>query len=158
VRLFTKNGHDWSKRYPWIVETALKIKQDRFVIDGEAVVVGVNGVSDFDALHSRQHDDEVQLYASRLAERITEIVALLRAGGDGGLQLHANLLVGVKIGFKQVALELRFCVNEGCLCSRMAAAQRLGASAQRREFGFEFFHRGFPFEQECHAASIGISK
>jgi bifunctional non-homologous end joining protein LigD len=45
------------------METALKIKQDRFVIDGEAVVLGVNGVSDFDALHSRQHDDEVQLYA-----------------------------------------------------------------------------------------------
>jgi bifunctional non-homologous end joining protein LigD len=63
VRLFTKNGHDWSKRHPWIMETALKIKQDRFVIDGEAVVVGVNGVSDFDALHSRQHDEEVQLYA-----------------------------------------------------------------------------------------------
>jgi bifunctional non-homologous end joining protein LigD len=63
VRLFTKNGHDWSKRYPWIMETALKIKQDRFVIDGEAVVLGVNGVSDFDALHSRQHDEEVQLYA-----------------------------------------------------------------------------------------------
>lgn len=63
VRPFTKNGHDWSKRYPWIMETALKIKQDRFVIDGEAVVLGVNGVSDFDALHSRQHDEEVQLYA-----------------------------------------------------------------------------------------------
>jgi bifunctional non-homologous end joining protein LigD len=63
VRLFTKNGNDWSKRYPWIMETALKIKQDRFVIDGEAVVLGVNGVSDFDASHSRQHDDEVQLYA-----------------------------------------------------------------------------------------------
>jgi hypothetical protein len=77
---------------------------------------------------------------------------------DGGLQLHANLFVGVKIGFKQVALELRFCVNEGCVCSGMAAAQRLGASAQRREFGFEFFHRGFPFEQKCHAVSIGISK
>ena len=24
MRLFTKNGHDWSKRYPWIMETALK--------------------------------------------------------------------------------------------------------------------------------------
>ena len=24
VRLLTRNGHDWSKRYPWIVESALK--------------------------------------------------------------------------------------------------------------------------------------
>jgi ATP-dependent DNA ligase len=33
------------------------------VIDGEAVVLGVDGVADFDALHSRKHDEEVQLYA-----------------------------------------------------------------------------------------------
>jgi bifunctional non-homologous end joining protein LigD len=33
------------------------------VIDGEAVLLGVDGGSDFDGLHSRQHDDEVQLYA-----------------------------------------------------------------------------------------------
>jgi ATP-dependent DNA ligase len=29
----------------------------------EAVVLGVDGVSDFDALHSRKRDEEVQLYA-----------------------------------------------------------------------------------------------
>jgi ATP-dependent DNA ligase len=44
------------------MENALKIRQDRFVIDGEAVVLGVDGDSNFDALHSRQHADEVQLY------------------------------------------------------------------------------------------------
>ena len=37
-------------------------RQKHFVIDGEVVVLGVDGVSDFDALHSRKHDDEVQLY------------------------------------------------------------------------------------------------
>jgi bifunctional non-homologous end joining protein LigD len=63
VRLFTRSGLDWTKRYPWIVETALRMKQSRFTIDGEAVVLGVDGVSDFNALHSRQYDDEVQLYA-----------------------------------------------------------------------------------------------
>jgi bifunctional non-homologous end joining protein LigD len=34
-----------------------------FVIDGEAVLLGVDGISDFNGLHSRRHDDEVQLYA-----------------------------------------------------------------------------------------------
>lgn len=63
VRLFSKGGTDWSKRYPWIVETALKIKQSNFVFDGEAVILGVDGISDFNALHSRQEDHEVQLYA-----------------------------------------------------------------------------------------------
>jgi len=33
------------------------------VFDGEAVILGVDGVSDFNALHSRKHDDEVQFCA-----------------------------------------------------------------------------------------------
>ena len=33
------------------------------MLDGGAVVLGVDGVSDFDALHSRKHDDEVQFCA-----------------------------------------------------------------------------------------------
>ncbi len=63
VRLFTRNGHDWTKRYPLIVEAALRNRQTSFVIDGEAVLLGVDGVSDFNGLHSRRHDDEVQLCA-----------------------------------------------------------------------------------------------
>jgi bifunctional non-homologous end joining protein LigD len=63
VRLFSRNGEDWTRRYPWIVESALKNRQRQFMIDGEAVILGVDGVSDFDALVSRKHDGEVQLYA-----------------------------------------------------------------------------------------------
>jgi bifunctional non-homologous end joining protein LigD len=63
VRLITRNGYDWTKRYPWIAEAALKNRVKQFVIDGEAVILGVDGVSDFNALHSGKHDDEVQLYA-----------------------------------------------------------------------------------------------
>jgi bifunctional non-homologous end joining protein LigD len=63
VRLFTRNGHDWTDRYPLIVEAALKNRSSSFVIDGEAVLLGVDGVSDFDGLHARKHDGEVQLYA-----------------------------------------------------------------------------------------------
>ncbi|WP_244547396.1 hypothetical protein [Bradyrhizobium sp. Gha] len=33
------------------------------MIDGEAVVRGVDGISDFNALHSRKHDHEVQFCA-----------------------------------------------------------------------------------------------
>jgi bifunctional non-homologous end joining protein LigD len=63
VRLITRNGYDWTKRYPWIVESALKNRVKQFVIDGEAVILGVDGRSDFDALHSGKHNEEVQLYA-----------------------------------------------------------------------------------------------
>ena len=52
VRLITKGGHDWTGRYPWIVESALKNRQKHFVIDGEAVVLGVDGNADFNDLHS----------------------------------------------------------------------------------------------------------
>jgi bifunctional non-homologous end joining protein LigD len=38
-------------------------RQKRFVLDGEAVVIGVDGTSDFNALHSGTHNEEVQLYA-----------------------------------------------------------------------------------------------
>jgi hypothetical protein len=35
----------------------------QFVIDGEAVVLGVDGIADFNAPHSGRRNDEVQLYA-----------------------------------------------------------------------------------------------
>ncbi|OSJ36988.1 hypothetical protein BSZ19_01480 [Bradyrhizobium japonicum] len=68
----------------------------QFVIDGEAVVLGVDGPSDFNALHSRRHDHEVQLYAFDilavggeglrqlpLTMRKTNLVRLLRGRPDG---------------------------------------------------------------------------
>jgi ATP-dependent DNA ligase len=63
VRLFTRNGYDWTSRHPLIVEAAHRIRTKQFVIDGEAVLLGVDGISDFDGLYSGTHTDEVQLYA-----------------------------------------------------------------------------------------------
>src|SRR6476620_453331 len=72
VRMFIRNGHDWSGRFPRIAEAALRHRSTSFVIDGEAVLLGVDGVSDFNGLHSRKHDEEVQLYA----------FAILALGGE----------------------------------------------------------------------------
>jgi bifunctional non-homologous end joining protein LigD len=52
-----------SSRYPLIVEAARRIKTNRFVIDGEAVVLGGDGISDFDGQYCGQHNDEIHLYA-----------------------------------------------------------------------------------------------
>jgi bifunctional non-homologous end joining protein LigD len=96
VRLFTRNGHDWSNRYPWITDAARRLRQKHFVIDGEAVVLGVNGISDFAALYSRRHEDEVQFYAFDmlagegddmrllpLSIRKANVARLLARRGDG---------------------------------------------------------------------------
>ena len=47
VRLISRGGYDWARRYPWIVEAARKIRQQQFILDGEAVVLGADGNSDF---------------------------------------------------------------------------------------------------------------
>ena len=57
MRLFTSNGYDWSGRYPPITAAALRNRNTSFVLYGEAVLLGVDGISDFNGLHSRKHDD-----------------------------------------------------------------------------------------------------
>jgi bifunctional non-homologous end joining protein LigD len=63
VRLITKGGYDWTKRFPRVVEAAMRNRQRQFVIDGEAIIRGVDGYSDFNALHSGKHNDEAELIA-----------------------------------------------------------------------------------------------
>ena len=62
VSVITRGGYDWTERYPPIVEGALRLRGS-FVIDGEGVVCGEDGVADFELLHSRKHDRSCFLYA-----------------------------------------------------------------------------------------------
>ncbi|MCA1530540.1 RNA ligase family protein [Bradyrhizobium yuanmingense] len=101
VQLTTRNGLDYTKRYPWIVRDALKLDADRFVLDGEAVVLNLHGLSDFEALHSGQYNAVVRFYAfdmlegegvdlSRrpLADRKVELAKLLDGfPQDGGIHI-----------------------------------------------------------------------
>ena len=57
VRLYTMNGADWTKRYPRIVEEAARLREP-LIIDAEVVCLDAEGVTDFDALHSRAWDHE----------------------------------------------------------------------------------------------------
>src|SRR5258708_12630398 len=59
VRLWTRNGHDWSDRFPLIAEAALRNRNPSFVIDGEAVLLRGDRRSDLHGLHSpRPHADD----------------------------------------------------------------------------------------------------
>ena len=74
----------------------LRNRGSSFVIDGEAVLLGVDGRSDFNGLHSRRHDAEVEFYAFDmlvsdgedlrklpLSMRKTNLHRLLARGVDG---------------------------------------------------------------------------
>jgi bifunctional non-homologous end joining protein LigD len=74
----------------------LKNRQKQFVNDGEAVILGVDGISDFNALHAGKSNHEVQLCAFDvlalggedlhdlpLSLRKTNLERLLRGRPDG---------------------------------------------------------------------------
>jgi bifunctional non-homologous end joining protein LigD len=63
VRLFTRNGYDWTDRYPAIVAAVGALKVKSCLIDGEMVVCDDAGLSSFARLRSRQHDQTAILYA-----------------------------------------------------------------------------------------------
>ena len=69
VRCFTRNGNDWTDRFPAIVETATQLRATSFLIEGEAVIIGDDGTPDFRALRSQHRDHEAVLVAFDLLER-----------------------------------------------------------------------------------------
>jgi len=50
VRIITRGGHDWTKRFPTIAHDARELGVDSAIIDGEAVVLDERGAADFVAL------------------------------------------------------------------------------------------------------------
>jgi bifunctional non-homologous end joining protein LigD len=52
VRVFTRRGNDWSTRFRKIAADASEIDAGSAIIDGEVVVPGPNGVTDFSVLQS----------------------------------------------------------------------------------------------------------
>jgi bifunctional non-homologous end joining protein LigD len=100
VRLYTRRGFNWADRYPRIVEALRSLRVRSIVIDGEAVICGTEGKSDFDKLHSGAYDASVFLYAFDLIEldgddrrldplerRKADLVRLLAPMGPG-MQLN----------------------------------------------------------------------
>jgi ATP-dependent DNA ligase len=68
VRLLTRNGHDWSPRYPLIVEAVNALKVRSCLIDGEAIAFEADGLASFELLRGRRHDKQVTLCSFDLLE------------------------------------------------------------------------------------------
>jgi bifunctional non-homologous end joining protein LigD len=52
VKVFTRRGNDWTKRLRKIADDARQISANAAIIDGEVVVPGENGTTDFSVLQS----------------------------------------------------------------------------------------------------------
>jgi bifunctional non-homologous end joining protein LigD len=65
ARILTRNGHDWTDRYPSVARAAAKLNCQSTILDGEAIVQDANGASDFGVLGSalRQRSHSIILYA-----------------------------------------------------------------------------------------------
>jgi bifunctional non-homologous end joining protein LigD len=68
VRLFTRNGRDFTHRFALIVETVAGLRSRSCILDGEAVCCDDRRVPRFDLIRYRRHDASVFLYAFDLIE------------------------------------------------------------------------------------------
>jgi bifunctional non-homologous end joining protein LigD len=68
VRVYTRRGADWTKRFPRVVAAVRKLKAESALIDGEAIVYNKGGMPSFDLLHSREYDEEASFVAFDLLE------------------------------------------------------------------------------------------
>ena len=68
VRLLTRNGYDFSARFPLIVAAVAALPARSCVVDGEAIACDERGLSVFEMIRWRQHDNGVTLCAFDLME------------------------------------------------------------------------------------------
>src|SRR5262245_5429129 len=138
VRLITRNGNDWTGRFPLIAEAAGALRARSFLIDGEAVACDGDGLPVFDRLRYRRQDGRVFLYAFDLLEfngrdlrrepleaRKSALRTVLRGNAGAGIQYneHCHDLPGDVI-FRH-ACQLGF---EGIVSKRLGSPYRSGRS------------------------------
>ena len=67
VRLYSRPGNDFTRRFPLIVETLARLRSRSCIIDGEAVACDDNGVASFD--RKRLDENPLRLRPDRVERR-----------------------------------------------------------------------------------------
>ena len=75
ARLITRNGHDFSGRFPLILAAVAALPVQSCAVDGEAIACDERGLSVFEMIRWRQHDNAVTLCAFDLLELDGEAIA-----------------------------------------------------------------------------------
>ena len=96
VRLITRNGYDFSERFPLIVAAIAALPARSCAVDGEAIACDENGLSVFDMIRWRRHDRSVTLCAFDLIELDGEDLG--RKGIEERKRLLAKLLAAAHPG------------------------------------------------------------
>src|ERR1700757_1543876 len=52
VRIYSRGGHEWSKQLPAIANSLQALSVRSAALDGEGVICGADGKSDFDAMRA----------------------------------------------------------------------------------------------------------
>ena len=139
ARTYTRNGLDWSDRYPGIVSAAKKLDCRSAILDGEAIVQDERGASDFDALMSaiRWQPHKLVLYAFDLLhldgqdlrdwpllERRAKLRKLLKVDETSPLQFSEEF-TGDSAAFFRACAEHGL---EGIVSKRVTSRYRSGRS------------------------------
>src|SRR5688572_7525669 len=59
VRIFSRRGFDFTRRFPRVAEAVLRLEVKSIVLDGEGIVYDHLGMPNFDHIHSKRYDREV---------------------------------------------------------------------------------------------------
>jgi bifunctional non-homologous end joining protein LigD len=68
VKFYSRPGNDLTYRFPLIVEALSRLRSRSCIIDGEAVACDDNGVTSFNRVRYRRHEESIFLYAFDLIE------------------------------------------------------------------------------------------
>ncbi len=68
VRLFTRNGNDFSSRFPLAVDAVTRLPAHSFLLDGEAIVTNERGLAVFELIRRHRHGGDAVLIAFDLIE------------------------------------------------------------------------------------------
>jgi bifunctional non-homologous end joining protein LigD len=63
VRLVTRNGNDFTARFPLAAAAVGALPANSFLIDGEAIVTNAKGLAVFDLIRHKRHGDDAVLIA-----------------------------------------------------------------------------------------------
>jgi ATP-dependent DNA ligase len=138
VRLYTRNGNDFTNRFLLVVASVMALPARSCLIDGEAIVSDDSGLAVFELIRSFRHDHAAVLCAFDLLEldgvdlrrlpievRKQTLVQLLH-GPYPGLALNEHYVGNGEIVYQQ-ACKLGC---EGIVSKRLGSLYRFGRSKQ----------------------------